>query len=284
MADRVAPPDLLAHHERGTGDPIVLLHGNPTSSHLWRHVLPTVAGHGRAIAPDLLGMGESPRVPDPGPGSYRFVDHRAALAALLDRLGVTERVVLIGHDWGGALAFDWAHRHPDVVRGIAFMETIPRPRHLSDETDEGQEFFTRLRGEEGEDMVLRDNVFVEQVLPNACRDLADVDLDTYREPYREPGESRRPTLAWAREIPFDGEPGDVHDIVAEYADWLATTPVPKLFVDAQPGAIMTDDLRAWCRELPAVTVTTVGPSGHFVPEDAGPAVAAALDAWLADLP
>lgn len=276
-------PGQLAHREAGTGDAIVLLHGNPTSSHLWRAVLPVVARHGRAIAPDLLGMGDSPRLPDPGPGSYRFRDHRDALAAFLDAADIGDRVVLVGHDWGGALAFDWARRHPGRVRGLAFMETIVRPRRLADEDPDGQVFFTALRGPAGEDMVLRENVFVEQVLAGATRDLDPTDLEVYRAPFREPGEARRPMLAWAREIPFDGEPADVHAIVADYARWLAESSVPKLFVEADPGAIMTEELRAWCRDLPNVTVTTVGPSGHFVPEDAGTAVAAALDTWLAVL-
>jgi haloalkane dehalogenase len=192
----------MAYREVGTGDPIVFLHGNPTSSYLWRHVLDQVAPLGRCLAPDLVGMGDSDKLPDAGPGSYRFVEHRRYLDALLDQLGVHERVVLVGHDWGGVLAMDWARRHPAAVRGIAYLETLVGPVSWAGPNAPDPELLGPLRGPEGERLVLEENVFVEKVLPAGTRRaLTEVEMDSYRAPYRQPGESRRPTLSWPREIP-----------------------------------------------------------------------------------
>ena len=268
----------LAYEEVGSGDPIVLLHGNPTSSYLWRNVLPALADLGRVIAPDLAGMGKSGPAP-----SYRFADHRRYLGGLLHSLDADERVVLVAHDWGGALAFDWAAAHPDAVRGIAYTETIVRPRSWAEESPDGQQFFRTLRSPEGERRVLDDNVFIEEILPMAVPGLTQADLAAYREPYREPGESRRPMLTWAREIPFDGEPADVAAAVGAYADWLAGSLVPKLFVVAEPGMILTGEARAFAESFANQTVVTV-PAGHFVPEDAPAPLVAALRDWIPRLP
>ena len=273
----------MAYREAGEGDPIVLLHGNPTSSYLWRAVLDPVARHGRCLAPDLVGMGASDKLPDPGPGSYRFVEHRRFLDGLLDELGVRERVVLVGHDWGGVLAIDWARRHPDAVRGIAYLETLVAPVASGDPHEPDPGFFGPLRGPDGERLVLAENVFVEAVLPAGTRrTLTDEERAAYRAPFAEPGEGRRPTLTWPREIPIDGVPADVAAIVAANAAWMASAPVPKLFVNGDPGALLTGPARDLCRTWPAQTEVTV-PGLHFLPEDSAPQIAGALDAWLSSL-
>ena len=272
----------MAYREAGTGDPVVFLHGNPTSSYLWRDVLGPVADTGRwCVAPDLLGMGDSDKVGDPGPGSYRFVEHRRHLDALLARLGITDRVVLVGHDWGGVLAMDWARRHPHAVVAICYLETLVAPVSWAGENAPDPGLFRPLRSQDGERLVLADNVFVERVLPaGTLRELTDEEMTAYRAPYREPGESRRPTLTWPREIPIDGTPADVTALVTANAAWMAESPVPKLFVNGDPGALLTGPLREQCRRWPNQTEVTV-PGLHFLPEDSAPLIAAALTRWLA---
>ena len=212
----------MAYVEVGEGDPIVLLHGNPTSSYLWRNVLPHLEPLGRCIAPDLIGMGDSDKLPDSGPGSYRFVEHRRYLDALLEALDVHERVTLVIHDWGSALGFDWANRHREAVKGIAYMEAIVGPQHWDHWDKFGNaSSLQALRSEAGEAMVLRDNFFIEQILPNAIlRTLTAEEMAEYRRPFADPGEGRRPTLTWPRQIPIEGEPADVAAIATAYADWL----------------------------------------------------------------
>src|SRR5262247_2536549 len=221
----------MAYVEVGDGDPIVLLHGNPTSSYLWRNVLPHLERRGRCIAPDLIGMGDSDKLPDSGPGSYRFVEHRRYLDALLDALDVRARVTLVIHDWGSALGFDWANRHRGAVKGIAYMEAIVRPSTWADFPGQARPMFEALRSPAGDAMVLEQNMFVERALPGSVlRQLTDEEMAEYRRPFREPGEGRRPTLSWPRQIPIDGEPADVCQIVASSGRWLAASPVPKLFI------------------------------------------------------
>ena len=274
----------MAYVEVGTGDPIVFLHGNPTSSYLWRNIIPYVAGAGRCIAPDLIGQGDSGKLDDSGPDSYTFVQHREYLFALLEQLGVTGNATLVVHDWGSALGFDWARQHPDAVKGICYMEAIVRPIGSWDEWPENARgVFQGFRSEAGEEMVLEKNLFVEGVLPNAIiRDLSPEEHDEYRRPFVEPGESRRPTLTWPRQIPIAGEPADVVAIVAGYAEWLATSPIPKLFVNAQPGAILTGAQREFCRTWPNQTEVTVSGT-HFVQEDSPDEIGAALADWYAGL-
>ena len=227
----------MAYVEVGEGDPIVLLHGNPTSSYLWRNVLPHLQPLGRCIAPDLIGMGDSDKLPDSGPGSYRFVEHRRYLEALLEALNVRERVTMVIHDWGSTLGFDWANHHRDAVRGIAYMEAMVGRQYW----DHWDKFGMRpvlqaLRSEAGEQMVLQDNFFIEKVLPGAIlRKLSDTEMAEYRRPFVEPGEGRRPTLTFPREIPIEGDPADVTAAVDAYADWLKSSTVPKLFLKAEPG-------------------------------------------------
>jgi len=273
----------MAYVEVGEGDPIVLLHGNPTSSYLWRNVLPHLQSRGRCIAPDLIGMGDSDKLPDSGPWSYRFVDHRRYLDALLENLGVRERVTFVIHDWGSALGFDWANRHRDAVKGIAFMEAIVAPQG----TDHWDKMGMRpaleaLRSEAGEKMVLQNNYFIEEILPNAVlRKLSDEEMAEYRRPFAEPGEGRRPTLTWPRQIPIQGDPPDVSAISAAYASWLGASPVPKLFLKAEPGAILANDalldrVRGW----PALTERKVA-GIHFVQEDSPHEIGQAVADWMA---
>ncbi len=277
----------MAYVEAGEGDPIVLLHGNPTSSYLWRNVLPHVQRLGRCIAPDLIGMGDSDKLPDSGSGSYRFVEHRRYLDALLEALDVHERVTLVVHDWGSALGFDWANRHRDAVKGIAYMEAIVRPQSWDhwDEMGQGlRPLLQALRSDAGEKMILRENAFVEQLLPQAVlRSLSVEEMAEYRRPFAEPGEGRRPTLTWPREIPIEGEPADVAAIVAAYAEWLATSDVPKLFVKAEPGAILAIDANlAFVRGWRAQTEVSV-PGIHFVQEDSPDEIGRAVAVWMEGL-
>jgi haloalkane dehalogenase len=274
----------MAYVEVGAGDPIVLLHGNPTSSYLWRNVLPHLQPRGRCIAPDLIGMGDSEKLPGSGPGSYRFVEHRRYLDALLGALDVHERVTFVVHDWGSALGFDWANRHREAVKGIAYMEAIVRPQGWDHWDNLGSGFrpvLQALRSEDGEAMILRDNFFVEQVLPaGVLRTLSAEEMAEYRRPFAEPGEGRRPTLTWPREIPIEGEPADVAAIVSAYADWLATSGMPKLFVRAEPGALLAgganlDLVRRW----PAQTEVTVA-GIHVVQEDSPDAIGRAIADWM----
>ena len=275
----------MAYVEDGQGDPIVLLHGNPTSSYLWRNVLPYLQPLGRCIAPDLIGMGDSDKLANSGPDSYRFVEHRRYLDALLEALDVRERVTLVIHDWGSALGFDWANRHRDAVKGIAFMEAIVAPQDADHWDAMGmRDALEAVRSEAGERMVLQDNYFIEQILPNAIlRDFSDEEMAEYRRPYIEPGEGRRPTLTWPREIPIDGEPADVETIAADYANWLGTSNVPKLFLKAEPGAILINDrLLTLVRSWPTLTEKTVA-GIHFVQEDSPDEIGKAIADWIGTL-
>lgn len=253
----------ISYVDAGAGEPVVFLHGNPTSSYLWRNVIPHVEGLGRCLAPDLVGMGDSGAAPD---GSYRFVDHARYLDAWFEALELTN-VTLVVHDWGSALGFYWAYRHPERVRGIAYMEAVVRPLTWEDWRDESRQIFQDLRSEAGEGMVLEKNLFVEGILPMAVlRDLTEEEMDVYRRPYLEPGESRRPTLTWPRELPINGEPEDVVGIADDYSKWLAQSDVPKLFVNAEPGAVLTGSQREFCRTWPNQEEVTVR-GVHFVQED-----------------
>jgi haloalkane dehalogenase len=274
----------MAYVEVGEGDPIVLLHGNPTSSYLWRNVLPHLQALGRCIAPDLIGMGDSDQLPDSGPGSYRFVEHRRYLDALLEVLDVRERITFVVHDWGSALGFDWANRHREAVKGIAYMEAIVRPQTWDhwDKLGPGlRPVLQALRSDAGEAMILQDNFFIERVLPaGVLRTLSIEEMAEYRRPFAKPGEGRRPTLTWPREIPIEGEPADVAAISAAYADWLVTTGVPKLFVKAEPGAILASDaLVDFVRGWPAQAEVTVA-GVHFVQEDSPDEIGQAIAGWM----
>ncbi|HEY1970660.1 MAG TPA: haloalkane dehalogenase [Pseudonocardia sp.] len=276
----------MAYVEQGEGAPIVLLHGNPTSSFLWRNVVPELAGLGRCLVPDLIGMGDSDKLPASDARRYTFTGHRDHLDGLLEQLlGANEQVTLVVHDWGSGLGFDWARRHPDRVRGIAYMEAIVGPIADWDGwPGPSRRIFQGFRSPAGEQMVLTDNVFVERVLPGSIlRTLTPEEMDEYRRPFATPGEDRLPTLTWPRQIPIGGEPADVTRIAEEYSHWLATAAgVPKLFVNAEPGAILTGAQRDFCRTWPDQAEVTVAGS-HFVQEDSGKEIGQAVASWLMSL-
>ncbi len=273
----------MAYHDSGAGPTVVFLHGNPTSSYLWRNIVRALDGSYRCVAPDLIGMGDSEPTGDEGPEAYRFVDHREYLDGLLDQLDLGDEITLVLHDWGSALGFDWANRHRDRVVGIAYMEAIVTPVTWAQWPDAARPIFRAFRSPAGEEMVLEKNVFVERVLPGSIlRDLTDEEMAEYRRPFVEGGERRRPTLTWPREIPIDGEPADVVEIVQSYADWLSGADLPKLFVNADPGAILLGDQREFCRSWPNQTEVTVS-GNHFVQEDSPAEIAQAIAAWRSNL-
>jgi haloalkane dehalogenase len=249
------------------GTTIVFQHGNPTSSYLWRNVMPHLEGLGRLVACDLIGMGASDKLSPSGPDHYHYAEQREYLFGLWDALDLGDRVVLVLHDWGSALGFDWANQHRDRVAGIAFMEAIVTPMTWLDFHGSVRGVFQGFRSPNGESMVLDQNIFVENVLPGAIRrKLSDVEMDHYRQPFANPGEDRRPTLSWPRNIPIDGEPAEVVAVVDEYRSWLAESDVAKLFVNADPGAIVTGRIRDYIRTWPNLTEITV-PGVHFIQED-----------------
>jgi len=267
----------MAHVDTGRGDPVVFLHGNPTSSYLWRNIIPHVESDGRCLALDLVGMGDSGRAPA---GSYRFVDHARYLDGWFDTVELGHRVTLVMHDWGSALGFHWAHRHPERVRALVYMEALVRPVTWEEWPETARKIFQALRSPAGEELVLQKNVFVERILPaSVLRGLSEEEMAVYRRPYQEPGESRRPTLTWPREIPVGGEPADVVAIVDNYANWLAQSPIPKLFVNADPGSILTGAQREFCRRWPNQQEVTVKGS-HFIQEDSPAAIGGAIAAFV----
>ena len=271
----------MAYHARGEGRPILFLHGNPTSSYLWRDVIPELEGRGRLIAPDLIGMGDSDKLPNPQPDTYRFTTPRDFLDGFISAvIGDSEPVVLVVHDWGSALGFDWANRHRDRVRGIAYMEAIVRPIAGWEEwSSSATPVFQGFRSDKGEQMILDRNLFVERVLPGSVlRKFSDAEMAEYRKPFVQ-REDRWPTLTWPREIPIAGEPTDVEAIAAAYSQWLAASDIPKLFVNADPGAILIGALREFCRTWRNQTEVTVSGS-HFIQEDSGAAIGQAIAQWI----
>lgn len=274
----------MAYVEMGTGEPIFLfLHGNPTSSYLWRNVMPEVAHLGRCIAPDLIGMGDSARLNAADPGAYHYASHRAFLTGFIETvIGPQGSVVLVLHDWGSALGFDWALHHVERVSGIAYMEAIVRPLTWQEWPEDSRRIFEGLRSAAGEQMILERNLFVERILPaSVLRQLAPAEMAEYRRPF-EVAQDRWPTLRWPREIPIDGEPADVAELVSAYSQWMAHNSIPKLFVNAEPGAILTGPQREFCRGWRNQTEVTV-PGSHFVQEDSGPEIGRAVAEWIGTL-
>jgi haloalkane dehalogenase len=271
----------MAYHERGEGGPVLLLHGNPTSSYLWRNVIPELAGRGRLIVPDLIGMGDSAKLPNPQPDTYRFTTHRKYLEGFIDAVvGRTESILFVVHDWGSALGFDWANHHRDRVRGIAYMEAIVRPIASWEEwSPQAVPIFQGFRSDKGETMILERNMFVERVLPGSVlRKLSEAEMAEYRRPFLRT-EDRWPTLTWPRQIPIAREPADVVQIAADYSQWMAENTIPKLFVNAEPGAILIGTSRDFCRSWNNQTEVTVSGS-HFIQEDSGPAIGRAVADWM----
>ena len=266
----------MAYVEVGEGDPIVFQHGNPTSSYLWRNVMPYLKDMGRLIACDLIGMGDSEKLDPSGPDRYTYTEHRDYLFALWEQLRIERNAVLVLHDWGSALGFDWASQHSDRVAGIAYMEAVVTPLSWNDWPGDARGIFQAMRSSAGEEMILTKNLFVEAVLPSAVLgELSAADMEEYRRPFQEPGESRRPTLSWPRQIPIEGEPADVVKIVLDYGEWLSRSAVPKLFINAEPGSILTGRARELCRTWPNQTEVTVR-GAHFIQEDSPAEIGAAI--------
>ncbi len=271
----------IAYREMGTGDPIVLLHGNPTSSYLWRDVMPALAPLGRVIAPDLIGHGDSDKLPaSDGDDRYSFATSYRYLDGLLQTLGITEKVTLVIHDWGSALGFHWAQNHPDAVRGIAYMEAVVMPLPTWDDWPEkARGIFQGFRSPKGEDLILNRNLFIEGVLPSSImRPLTDEEMATYRAPFAD-APDRQVMLNWPREIPIAGEPPYMVALVQSYADWLAQSTIPKLFINADPGSILVGAQRDFCRTWPNQTEVTVK-GLHFIQEDSGADIGRAVAHWL----
>ena len=272
----------MAYIDEGGGDAIVFQHGNPSSSYLWRNVMPQLKGQGRLIACDLIGMGDSEKLTPSGPDRYNYEEQREYLFALWDQLDLGERVVLVVHDWGSALGFDWARQHPDRVQGIAYMESIVAPLLWSDWPDSVRPLFQGFRSDQGEAMILEQNLFVEMAVSSALRTLSDAEKAEWRRPFLHQGEDRRPSLSWPRNIPIDGTPQTTVRIAQAYADFIAKSPIPKLFINAEPGAILTGRPREFCRAWPNQTEVTV-PGVHFVQEDSPRAIGEAVSAFVVSL-
>jgi haloalkane dehalogenase len=266
----------MASIDEGEGAAIGFQHGNPTSSYLWRNVMPACRGLGRLIACDLIGMGDSDKLPNSGPERYTYAEQRNFLFAFWEELKLGNDVTFVLHDWGSVLGFDWANQHRDRIQGLAYMEAIVTPLEWSDFPERARATFRAFRSPAGEDMVLRNNVFVERVLPGSIiRQLSSAEMDHYRRPFLNSGEDRRPTLTWPREIPIDGEPAEVAKIVSEYGQWLAHSQVPKLYFHTEPGALDQGRPREFCRSWPNQTEVTVK-GIHFVQEDSPTQIGAAV--------
>ena len=270
----------IAYIDVGSGDPIVFLHGNPTSSYLWRNVIPHLQTLGRCLAPDLVGMGESGKAKD---GNYRFSDHMAYLDSWFETLALGQNVTLVIHDWGSALGFHWAHRHQIRMKGIVYMEAIVRPLTWEEWPESARPIFQAMRSPAGNEMILEKNLFVDRILPaSVMRGLTSEEMDVYRRPYLEAGESRRPTLTWPREIPLDGQPADVAEVVTGYSRWLSVSDLPKLFINADPGVILVGAQREFCRAWPNQEEVTVQGT-HVIQEDSPDEIGQAIAQWYSNL-
>ena len=274
----------IAYAESGSGDPIIFLHGNPTSSYLWRNITPHLESQGRCICIDLIGMGDSDKLDNPDENSYQFEEHYHYVNAAIESLTNGENTTFVIHDWGSALGFNWCYHNPDSVKGIAYMEAIVKEMTWEDWRDEAKSIFQGFRSDAGESLVLEKNYFVERVLPGSIiRRLRDEEIEEYRRPFLNPGEDRRPTLSWPREIPIEGQPANVCKIVNQYAEWMQTNDIPKLFINAEPGAITTGRIRDFCRSWKNQTEVTVK-GIHFIQEDSPDDIGKAISTWYKNIP
>jgi haloalkane dehalogenase len=274
----------IAYAESGSGDPIIFLHGNPTSSYLWRNITPHLESQGRCICIDLIGMGDSDKLDNPDENSYQFEEHYHYVNAAIESLTNGENTTFVIHDWGSALGFNWCYHNPDSVKGIAYMEAIVKEMTWEDWRDEAKGIFQGFRSDAGESLILEKNYFVERVLPGSIiRRLRDEEIEEYRRPFLNPGEDRRPTLSWPREIPIEGQPANVCKIVNQYAEWMQTNDIPKLFINAEPGAITTGRMRDFCRSWKNQTEVTVK-GIHFIQEDSPDDIGKAISTWYKNIP
>ena len=274
----------IAYAESGSGDPIIFLHGNPTSSYLWRNITPHLESQGRCICIDLIGMGDSDKLDNPDENSYQFEEHYHYVNAAIESLTNGENTTFVIHDWGSALGFNWCYHNPDSVKGIAYMEAIVKEMTWEDWRDEAKGIFQGFRSDAGESLILEKNYFIERVLPGSIiRRLRDEEIEEYRRPFLNPGEDRRPTLSWPREIPIEGQPANVCKIVNQYAEWMQTNDIPKLFINAEPGAITTGRIRDFCRSWKNQTEVTVK-GIHFIQEDSPDDIGKAISTWYKNIP
>ena len=269
--------------EEGKGDPIVLIHGNPTSSFLWRNIIPRLASHGRVIAPDLIGHGDSEKLPvEDGPDRYSFDVNYQFLNELFLEIGIEENIIFILHDWGSALGFHWAKNNSTAMRGISYMEAIVCPLFWDDWPEDAVGIFKGFRSEKGEDLILARNLFVEGVLPSSIlRELTAMEMNAYRAPFLEPSH-RQPTLNWPRQIPIEGSPQNMVDVVTAYGKFMETSTIPKLFINADPGSILTGRPREYCRTWPNQEEVTVR-GLHFIQEDSPDQICDALTNWFSNI-
>jgi haloalkane dehalogenase len=273
----------MAYIDEGVGEAIVFQHGNPTSSYLWRNIMPYCRDFGRLVACDLIGMGDSAKLKESGPDRYTYLEQRDYLFDLWDHLSLGSQVTLVLHDWGSALGFDWARQNPERVRGIVYMEAIVQPLTWNDWPPNARKAFQAFRSLDGESMILDKNMFVERILPSSVlRELTEDVMAVYRAPFTESGEGRRPTLTWPRQIPIERDPADVVKIVEDYGAWLSTCDTPKLFISAKPGSILTGCQRDFCRSWPNQTEVTVA-GAHFIQEDSPHEIGAAIADWMQTL-
>ena len=273
----------MSYIDEGEGDAIVFQHGNPTSSYLWRNVMPHLEGQGRLIACDLIGMGDSEKLSNSGANSYSYFEHRDFLFALLEELNIGKNIVFVIHDWGSALGFDWSFQNQERVQGIAYMEGMVKPVTWDEWPENATKVFQGFRSEAGESMVLDKNIFVEKVLPSSImRELSNEEMNEYRRPFLNAGEDRRPTLSWPRQIPIQGEPKEVVKVVENYSNWLSSSDLPKLFINADPGSILTGKQREFCRSWPNQEEVTVKGT-HFIQEDSPNEIGKAVSSFVSHL-
>ena len=273
----------MSYIDEGEGDAIIFQHGNPTSSYLWRNIMPHLEGQGRLIACDLIGMGDSEKLSDSGQDSYSYFEQRDFLFQLLEKLNIGNNVIFVIHDWGSALGFDWSYQNKGRVQGIAYMEAIVRPVSWDEWPENATRVFQGFRSDAGESMVLEKNIFIERVLPSTImRELTDAEMDEYRRPFLKSGEDRRPTLSWPRQIPIQGEPKEVVEVVQNYSEWLTSSDLPKLFINADPGSILIGNQREFCRSWPNQTEVTVK-GLHFLQEDSPDEIGKAISSFVSQL-
>ena len=274
---------IMSYIDEGEGDAIIFQHGNPTSSYLWRNIMPHLEGQGRLIACDLIGMGDSEKLSNSGQDSYSYFEQRDFLFELFEKLNIGNNVIFVIHDWGSALGFDWSYQNPERVQGIAYMEAIVRPVSWDEWPENATRVFQGFRSDAGESMVLEKNIFIERVLPSTImRELTDAEMDEYRRPFLKSGENRRPTLSWPRQIPIQGEPKEVVEVVQNYSEWLSSSDLPKLFINADPGSILIGNQREFCRSWPNQTEVTVK-GLHFLQEDSPDEIGKEISSFVSRL-
>lgn len=269
----------MAYVEKGEGNPIIFQHGNPTSSYLWRNIIPHLENQGKCIAIDLIGMGDSDKLEDEGDNTYSYHVHKKYFDACLKELGIKDDITFVIHDWGSALGFNWAYDNKNSVKGICYMEAIVKTISWDDWPEDGKSIFQGFRSEAGEDLVLKKNLFIEGVLPGAIiRNLSNKEMDVYRKPFLKEIE-RRPTLDWPRQIPIDNKPEEVCNTVEDYSLWMSINEIPKLFINANPGSILKGEQRDFCRKWKNQEEVTVKGS-HFIQEDSPKDIGQAISSWF----